>query len=57
MGFALVPASVRNLKRSGVQYRRLRGKAARVELGVLQLRGADAAVTDHFVAALRSAAR
>lgn len=28
MGFALVPPSVRNLKRRGIQYRRLRGAAA-----------------------------
>lgn len=34
MGIALVPASVRNLKRTGVTYRRLRGRAAVVELGV-----------------------
>lgn len=57
MGFALVPASVRNLKRSGVQYRRLRGKAARVEMGVLRLQGASTPLKDHFVEALRSAAK
>jgi DNA-binding transcriptional LysR family regulator len=53
MGFALVPASVRNLKRTGVQYRQLRGKAAVIELGVLHLRSAENAVSRHFVAALR----
>lgn len=55
MGFALVPASVRNLKRRGVQYRRVRGKAARVELGVLRLRSANAPLADYFQEALRSA--
>jgi DNA-binding transcriptional LysR family regulator len=56
MGVALVPSSVRNLKRTGVQYRPLRGKPARVELGILRLRSADNASREHFVAALRSAA-
>ena len=52
MGFALVPASVRNLKRTGVQYRQLRGKAAVVELGILRVRTADSALREHFVDAL-----
>jgi DNA-binding transcriptional LysR family regulator len=57
MGVALVPSSVRNLKRTGVQYRPLRGKPALVELGILRLRGAENPSREHFVAALRSAAR
>lgn len=57
MGFALVPASVRNLRRAGVQYRRLRRKAARIELGILRLRNADNPQREHFVEALRAAAR
>ena len=57
MGFALVPSSVRNLKRTGVQYRQLRGKAALVEVGVLRLRTADSALRKNFVEALREAAR
>ena len=57
MGFALVPSSVRNLKRTGVQYRELRGKRAFVELGILRLRNAENPTREHFVAALRSAAR
>lgn len=57
MGFALVPSSVSNLKRTGVQYRRLRGKAAFVELGSLRLRSADSQLKEHFIEALRSAAR
>jgi hypothetical protein len=56
MGLALVPASVRNLKRTGVQYRQLRGKAALVELGVLRVRNTNNALREHFVAALRSTA-
>lgn len=57
MGFALVPSSMRNLKRSGVQYRRLRGRPARIELGILRVRGASGLLKDHFVEALRGAAR
>ncbi|HEY9546615.1 MAG TPA: LysR family substrate-binding domain-containing protein, partial [Solimonas sp.] len=57
MGLALVPASVRNLKRTGVQYRRLRGKPALVELGIVQLRGADHLLSANFADALRKAAR
>lgn len=56
IGFALVPSSVRNLKRRGVQYRRLRGKAARVEIGTLRLRRPSTPLEDRFVEALRSAA-
>lgn len=55
MGIALVPGSVRNLKRRGVQYRRLRGKAARVQMGVLRPRGASSPLGDHFIEALRNA--
>jgi DNA-binding transcriptional LysR family regulator len=57
VGFALVPSSVRNLKRTGVQYRQLRGKAAIVEVGVLRLRSVDSELRKHFVEALREAAR
>ena len=56
MGFALVPASVRNLKRTGVVYRALRGNPALVELGILRLRAPESALKEHFVAALKSAA-
>lgn len=57
MGFALVPASVRNLKRTGVQYRPLRGRPALVEMGVLQLRQTDNLLRDNFVKALISVAQ
>ncbi len=54
MGFALVPASVRSLKRSGVRYRSLRGKAGPVELGILRLQQVRNPLREQFVAALRS---
>jgi DNA-binding transcriptional LysR family regulator len=57
MGFALVPASVRNLKRTGVVYRPLRGNPALIELGILRSRGSSNALEDHFVAALKGAAQ
>jgi DNA-binding transcriptional LysR family regulator len=57
MGFALVPSSVRNLRRAGVQYRQLRRKAAPVELGILRVRNSDSPPREHFIEALRSAAR
>ena len=57
MGVALVPSSVRNLKRTGVQYRRLRGKPALIEIGILRLRGAESPLRENFVGALNGAAR
>jgi DNA-binding transcriptional LysR family regulator len=56
MGVALVPASVRNLKRTGVSYQRLRGRPALIELGVLRRRESDNALAQRFVGALREAA-
>lgn len=53
MGFALVPSSVRHLRRTGVRYRPLRGKAAFVEVGILQLRNVNSRLREHFVDALR----
>jgi hypothetical protein len=57
MGVALVPSSVRNLKRTGVQYRKLRGKPAPVEIGILRMRDSASALRENFVAALNSVAR
>ncbi len=57
MGCALVPASVRNLRRTGVQYRPLRRKSSPIELGILRLRAAQSAASEQFVAALNRAAR
>lgn len=56
MGFALVPASVRNLQRPGVRYRRLRGKPALIELGTAHLRHAASPLTENFIKALVQAA-
>ncbi len=52
MGFALVPASVQNLRRQGVQYRPLQGPAAAIELGILRPRDDDDPVSKNFVATL-----
>ena len=57
MGVALVPASVRNLTRSGVQYRQLRGRAASIELGILRVRNSDSPIREHFVETLKTAAQ
>lgn len=57
MGFALVPASVRNLRRTGVLYRPLRGRPALIELGVLRLRQTDNPQRDHFVSVLMGVAK
>lgn len=57
MGFALVPASVQNLRRRGVQYRTLRGPAVAVELGILRSRDDDDSLGKNFVATLLRVAR
>jgi DNA-binding transcriptional LysR family regulator len=56
MGLALVPSSVRNLKRTGVRYLQLRGRPSRIELGILRRRETANALGAHFVAALKAAA-
>lgn len=53
MGVALVPSSMRNLKRTGVHYRRLRGKPALIELGILRLRNSGSPLRDNFIEALK----
>lgn len=57
MGIALVPSSLRNLKRTGVQYRQLRGKAPVIDLGTLRVKGSDSPQRERFIETLRSAAR
>lgn len=57
MGFALVPSSVRNLNRTGVQYRRLRGKVASVELGIVTRRRESGLLSERFAEALAGAVR
>ncbi len=56
MGVALVPSSVQNLKRPGVQYRSLLGPAAAVEIGILRARDDDGPLAANFVATLRRVA-
>lgn len=55
MGFALVPASVSNLRRPGVVYRALRGKPARIELGVISPKQGHNPLRENFVKALLGA--
>lgn len=56
MGCALVPSSVRHLKRAGVQYRRLRGRFAGVEMGLLSMRSQHNALRERFSSVLEKAA-
>jgi DNA-binding transcriptional LysR family regulator len=56
MGFALVPESVKNLKRAGVQYRALRGSTASIALGILRAQDDDNPLGNHFVAVLKGLA-
>lgn len=56
MGVALVPSSVQNLRRTGVQYRPLQGRPAHIELGILRLRGHASPLVGHFVETLRAVA-
>ncbi len=56
MGVALVPASLRHLKRPGVQYRPLLGQPATIELGILQPAQTLNPLRDNFIQALREAA-
>lgn len=57
LGFALVPDSVRNLRRPGVRYRQLRGRKVFVESGALGLRRVKSPLRENFVAALLNASR
>ena len=52
MGLALVPTSVQNLRRRGVQYRPLRGPAAAIELGIVTTRVDDNPASRNFIATL-----
>lgn len=56
MGVALVPQSVQTLKRSGVQYRALKGTTGSVELGLLRARDdEDGRSASSFAAVLKEA--
>ncbi len=54
MGVALVPASVQNLQRPGVQYRALRGAPALIELGILRPRDSDNPLASNLIKILRT---
>lgn len=49
MGIAMVPSSLRKLKRTGVQYRELRGKAPVIDLGILRRRDSDRPPSKRFI--------
>ncbi|VDY03442.1 LysR family transcriptional regulator [Thiomonas sp. OC7] len=57
MGVALVPASLRQLKRPGVQYCPLLGQPANIELGILQLSQTSNPLRENFIRALQGAAQ
>lgn len=57
MGLALVPSSVQNLKRTGVQYSRIRGASAGIEIGMLRSPDIKDQLHDHFVATLKRVAK
>jgi DNA-binding transcriptional LysR family regulator len=54
MGVALVPSSLRNLKRTGVEYRPLRGRAAVIDVGVLRLKTSASPQQQRFIETLKS---
>ncbi len=57
MGVALVPASLMNLRRTGVVYRPLTDRGSRVELGIAWRRADDAPAVQAFVGLARAHAR
>ncbi|PZN27314.1 MAG: LysR family transcriptional regulator [Proteobacteria bacterium] len=57
MGVALVPASVQNLGRPGVQYRPLRGATGQVEFGLLRARDDHSPVAGRFATVLKEVAK
>jgi DNA-binding transcriptional LysR family regulator len=57
MGVALVPASLMNLRRTGVAYRPLTDRSSRIELGIAWRRADDAPAVQAFVGLARARAR
>jgi DNA-binding transcriptional LysR family regulator len=57
MGVALVPSSVKNLKRAGVQYRAIHGSKARIEIGLLRRQDDDGRIGVKFAAVVKEVAR
>jgi hypothetical protein len=53
MGIALVPESLRHLKRTGVAYRGLRGRQGRLEIGALRRSGDADPAAGNFLRVLR----
>jgi len=56
MGVALVPASLRHLRRTGVTYRPLAERSPRIEIGIAWRRADDAPAVRAFVALARDSA-
>jgi DNA-binding transcriptional LysR family regulator len=56
MGVALVPDSLRQLKRTGVRYRGLRGRRHLLDIGVLRLARGDSPAALNFLRILEAAA-
>jgi DNA-binding transcriptional LysR family regulator len=57
MGVALVPSSVQNLKRTGVQYAKLKGASSVIDVGILKAQNINNQLHDHFIATLKFVAR
>jgi len=57
MGIALVPSSVQNLKRTGVQYAALKGASHGIDIGILRSQGISNQLHDNFVLTLRRVAQ
>jgi DNA-binding transcriptional LysR family regulator len=57
MGVALVPSSVQTLKRVGVEYKRLRGASAGVDIGILRSLNRQGQPQDNFIATMKAAIR
>ena len=56
MGVALVPGSLKNMRRAGVIYRPLAERSPRIEIGVAWRRGAESPAVRAFVAEARASA-
>lgn len=57
MGIALVPSSVQNLKRTGVQYARLKGSGGGIDIGILKSMSINDPLQDNFIATLKRVAQ
>lgn len=57
MGVALVPSSVQNLKRTGVQYARLKGVSSGIDIGILRSASINDQLHDNFISTLKRVAQ